>query len=102
MSKLADESGVTFESKLKLKNATPKDLRTFETKLEKYVKGCVTKSIKSKADDWFKDDSELIKKIRHDYFHFSGFYGSTVGANAPQWSDNDPVNGSRVRIIQHG
>ena len=40
--------------------------------------------------------------LRNRNLHFSAFYGSTAGANAPQWSNDDPVTGRRQRIVQRG
>jgi hypothetical protein len=49
---------------------------------------------KSKPNYWENDNSEILKKIRHNYCHFSAFYGEKAGANNPKF-----VDGKRTRII---
>jgi hypothetical protein len=44
----------------------------------------------------------MMKDLRHGYLHFSACYGSTLGANEPQFTGNDPVMGQRKRMIKDG
>jgi hypothetical protein len=52
---------------------------------------------KSKPNYWENDNSEILKKIRHNYCHFSAFYGEIAGAHNPKF-----VDGKRTRIIHKG
>jgi hypothetical protein len=53
-------------------------------------------------DYWLKLNDQMMKDLRHGYLHFSASYGSILGANEPQFTDNDPVTGQRKRVIKDG
>lgn len=46
--------------------------------------------------------SDLMKLLRHDYLHFSAYYGSTLGCHDPNFTGDDPVWGRRKRGIHDG
>lgn len=56
----------------------------------------------STAEHWIEMRGPAFQTLRHDYLHFSAFYGSTMGANAPQWSTGGQMAGRRQRVVQAG
>jgi hypothetical protein len=46
--------------------------------------------------------SPAFQQLRHDYLHFSAYYGATMGANDPQFTNDDAIAGQRRRIVQAG
>lgn len=94
MAKLAKDSSVIFKKTLATLHPIPTDLQWIKDEVDKID---ATKSEDQQIDSWRNDRRECMKKLRHDYFHFSAFYGATLGANDPQFVDN-----KRKRIIQYG
>jgi hypothetical protein len=94
MAKLASENGVYFKFRLAKDYPIPKELRQVEFE--------ILESSPTTPDYWLSQNSPMMKKLRHGYLHFSACYGSPVGANKPQFTGNDPVNGQRKRVIQNG
>ena len=54
----------------------------------------------STAEHWINMRTPAYRRLRHDYLHFSSYYGNI--ANGPQFTNNDPINGRRQRIVQDG
>ncbi|MEY4209681.1 MAG: hypothetical protein RLZ92_59, partial [Pseudomonadota bacterium] len=97
MAKFANkETGLEFSKNLNKKYPVPDDLKEVETKIIDYIANVE----QSKPSDWFNKVDPILKKLRHDFLHFSAFYGSV--SNKPQFSNNNPINGRRKRIIQNG
>jgi hypothetical protein len=97
MAKFAnEETGLEFSKNLNKKYPVPDDLKEVETKIINYIANVE----QSKPSDWFNKVNPILKKLRHDFLHFSAFYGSV--SNKPQFSNNNPINGRRKRIIQNG
>ncbi len=95
MGRFAAESGVVFASRMRVVHPVPKELSTVEAAIEPYAFSSATSS----PSDWWRDNSELMKALRHGYLHFSAFYG---GTNQPQWTNDDPIYGARQRVIFDG
>jgi len=66
------------------------------------VEALITKSPLSSPQYWLDLNTEIIKKLRHDYLHFSACFGSHLGCNDPQFTDNNLVSGSREREVLDG
>lgn len=66
------------------------------------IEGAINGSPKPDQDTWMVSKAPWHKQLRHGYLHMSSYYGSTAGANAPQWSPDDPVRGRRRRVVQRG
>jgi hypothetical protein len=56
----------------------------------------------SSAKYWLELRTENLKKLRHDYLHFSACFGSLLGCDQPQFKDDDIINGSRNREVLDG
>lgn len=98
MARYARELELSFGSALNKKHFIPPDLAQVNAEIERYVAG----SSASQPSHWFHKATPMLQGLRHDYLHFSAFYGSAAGANAPQWTSDDPINGERARVIQDG
>jgi hypothetical protein len=94
MARYANKQGVVFSHKLLDQNPIPQELGMVEM--------AINKSQALHPDIWCKTNSRMMKYLRHGYLHFSSYYGSLGKANEPQFTNNDPVNGRRERIIQNG
>jgi hypothetical protein len=95
MGRFAAESGVIFASRMRVVHPVPKALSTVEAAIDSYV----ASGAASSPGDWWRDNSELMKALRHGYLHFSASYG---GANQPKWTNDDPIYGARQRVIFDG
>jgi len=102
MADFARKNGVYIAATLKTNHPIPPELSTADFEIGKYIGS----TSRSSPGDWFKTNAALDapwhKAMRHDYLHFSAYYGSFMGAYKPQWSNDDPVNGRRMRNIQDG
>jgi hypothetical protein len=97
MAEFAQELGLLFTT-VQAKHPIPPALDSVNGMIKKYV----TSTQGATAHDWFNKVTPELKELRHKYLHFSASYGSTAGANSPQWAADDPVNGWRTRVIQNG
>lgn len=101
MADFARENGVFIAATLEDEHPVPRALSAVKDQLLAYATGPT-----SAIADWFGADTSRQRAwqpmLRNRYLHFSAFYGSTAGANAPQWSNDDPVTGRRQRIVQRG
>lgn len=108
MAEFARENGVFIDSNLEARNPVPKELLVAQKAINAYV--AKNKSNAGSAcTDWFKTDASLDpawhKALRGCYLHFSARYGTTLGANEPEWSldgDRGPIFGHRMRKVQDG
>jgi len=66
------------------------------------IEGAVRGSPAPDQDTWMNSMAPWHKQLRHRYLHMSSFYGSTVGANAPQWTAGGELTGRRRRVVQAG
>jgi hypothetical protein len=100
MARFARKHGVLIASSLEGRHPIPAKLSKANTAIQDYVAHIQT----SASTDWFKsnpaEDPAWHVALRHDYLHFSAFYGGI--ANTPQWTKDDPVRGRRQRVIQNG
>lgn len=90
MAKHAKENALTFDASLESNYPIPEDLDE------------INKQVNNVSKIWRSLNTDEMKKLRHKYLHFSSFYGVTLNANDPQFTNNDNMNGSRERIIQDG
>lgn len=95
MGRFAGQSGVNFTVRMATVHPIPQELSAVQAMIDRYVAAGGTSSPR----DWFYNNSEWMKTLRHGYLHFSAFYG---GTNQPQWNIDDPVYGARRRVILDG
>jgi len=94
MAELAASKGVNFNPKLMTKYPISTPLLEIET--------LIRNSPLSSPDYWLNLNSKLIKELRHNYLHFSAHFGSILGSNDPQFTDDDLVLGHRKREVFDG
>ena len=92
MAKSAHEKGIKFKSRLKRDESVPAELSSVQGKIQAYIskQGNYT----SQNSDWLENREELMRKLRHDYLHFS--------ARMAPGHDPRIENGKRVRKIYRG
>jgi hypothetical protein len=92
MVKSAKDKGILFLPKLELNEAVPTSLNDENGYIQSYIDKQGPYS--SQAADWVDNRDPWLKKMRHDYFHFS----------ARMRPGHDPriENGKRVRKIYRG
>ena len=105
MAEFSRENGVYIDSTLEFFNPVPKDLLVAQDAINAYVAKKKSNG-GSACGDWFKTDASLDpawhKALRGRYLHFSARYGTTIGANEPEWSSDGPIFGHRMRKVQDG
>jgi hypothetical protein len=94
MAEFATNEGVNFSPSLTSDYAIPPSLQEVERSLGKFSR--------SSPEYWLDLKTETMKKLRHDYLHFSACFGSLMGCNQPQFTDNDIINGRRKREVLDG
>jgi hypothetical protein len=100
MADFAITTGLTFEP-VPEHYPVPSPLATIDGLIASYV-AMHTPGATSQAADWIDARGPEFQHLRHGYLHFSAYYGSTMGANAPQWSAGGAMAGVRQRIVQDG
>jgi hypothetical protein len=98
MADFAMQSGLTFEppsERFPIPDALAEIAGAVAAHVAAHLAGAT-----STAERWIDDWSDLHKQLRHDYLHFSAYYGS-IGM-APQFSAGGAMNGTRKRIVQPG
>lgn len=100
MADFATTTGLTFEP-VPQHYPVPGPLAVIDGLLASYV-AMHTPGATSRAEDWIAARGPDFQLLRHDYLHFSAYYGSTAGANAPQWGAGGAMGGLRQRIVQDG
>lgn len=98
MADRARQKQLVWSGALDLRYAIPPALMPVKSAIDSAING----SPKPNQDTWMNSMAAWHKALRHGYLHMSGYYGSTVGANAPQWTGGDPVRGRRRRVVQAG
>jgi hypothetical protein len=101
MARFAGELGLSFTGDLNSKHAVPATLASVKSRLDAYAQG-IGESRKSSPSDWFHKTEPMLCSLRHDYLHFSAFYGVIMGANDPQFDGGGPSTARRMRTIQDG
>lgn len=102
MAGYAKELGLTFTGDLNSRNAVPAKLAGIRAQLDDYAKKTAA-GRKSSPDDWFHKADPTLAALRHEYLHFSAFYGVIMGANDPQFDRGETAAGARrQRTIQRG
>ena len=99
MADFAAETGLSFEP-VSVHHPVPAALAEVHGTINDHVAAHVAGSISSTAEHWIDMRGEAFRRLRHDYLHFSAYYGSI--ANAPQFSSGGAMNGRRQRIVQAG
>jgi hypothetical protein len=94
MTNYASENDVQFDDQ------SVDDLPIPEELIE--IQEAIIMSCPTTPDYWLKLNNRMMKDLRHGYLHFSAYYGSTLGANEPQFTADDPVKGQRKRVIKDG
>lgn len=90
----AKERGVIFTEELLSDKKVPPHLKEVEQLL------FMTPTFS--PEYWMNLNSDLLKWLRHEYLHFSAYYGSTFGCHDPNYTGDDPVKGRRERGINDG
>jgi hypothetical protein len=90
----AQQKEVFFTEELLSENKVPPPLKAVEQLLGD--------SPASSPDYWTNLTTGIMKCLRHDYLHFSAYYGSTVGCHDPEFAGDDPVQGRRKRGVIDG
>ncbi|GFO58415.1 hypothetical protein GMST_07400 [Geomonas silvestris] len=94
MAELATENGVHFSAGLMSDFSIHHHLKEIEA--------FIRESPLDSPEYWLALNTDMIKKFRHDHLHFSACFGSTLGCNQPQFTDDDIVHGHRKREIIYG
>lgn len=94
MADYARGKGIRFLPELSTDYSVPPDLQEVADMLQT--------SLGSSPEYWNELNTQIMKDLRHKYLHFSAFYGSTLGCNEPQFTNNDPISGRRKRRILYG
>jgi hypothetical protein len=94
MAELAAEKGIVFGSSLMKEY-------TFCEYLHE-IDALIRKSPLSSPEYWLNLKTEQIKKLRHDYLHFSACFGSVMGCNQPHFTNDNAISGSRKREMLNG
>jgi len=92
MAKAARSKGLVIESKFDRDEAVPDELSNVHEEIQRYVNKHGPDS--SKPADWHDNDREWLRKLRHQYFHFS----------ARMMPGHDPriIDGKRIRKVYRG
>jgi hypothetical protein len=98
MANFATESGLTFDA-IADHYPVPNGLAAIRDIIDAHV--AAHRGGGSTAEHWINMRGPF-KQLRHDHLHWSANYGEWGGANDPQWSNGDPMTGTRKRIVQAG
>lgn len=101
MADFASETGLSFEP-MSVHHPVPPELAEVHGIINAHVAAHVAGAATSTAEHWISMRGEAFQRLRHDYLHFSAYFGSTLGANAPQFSEGGAMSGERQRIVQAG
>jgi hypothetical protein len=94
MAEFATNKGVNFSPSLMSDYAIPPSLQEVEKNLGEFSR--------SSPEYWLELKTEMMKKLRHDYLHFSACFGSLMGCNQPQFTNDDIITGQRKREVLDG
>lgn len=98
MAEYACNKQLVWSSDLGANYPIPEGLAAVKTTIEGAVRSCPAPD----QDTWMDSLALWHITLRHAHLHMSSYYGSTAGANTPQWTDDDPVKGRRRRVVQAG
>lgn len=98
MAEYATQKQLAWSGNLNARYALTGAMATVKGQIEGVIHG----SPKPGQDYWMNSLAGWHKTLRHGYLHMSATYGSTAGANAPQWTNDDNIAGRRRRIVQAG
>lgn len=90
MADFAKENNIKLKAKLLIVQKIPSNLSEVKEKIDQYIKS--TKE--SKAQNWLDNKEQWLRKLRHDYFHFSA---RSQKGNNPRFYE-----GKRERLILQG
>ncbi|MCM0084226.1 DUF2235 domain-containing protein [Geomonas sp. Red32] len=94
MAEHATEKGVIFRPALMRNYKIPSCLK----EIESFILG----SPMSSPDYWLNLNTDMMKRLRHDFLHFSACFEEFSGCNLPRFTNDDLVNGSREREVLNG
>lgn len=94
MAELATQKGVYFAPLL----INDYQISTFLQEIEAIIRT----SPSSSSEYWLDQKTLIMKKLRHDYLHFSACFGSLMGCDQPQFTDDDVITGRRKREVLDG
>lgn len=98
MAEYGAQKQLAWSGSLNLRHAIPGALVAVKSTIERAIRG----SPRPNQDTWMNSVAPWHNQLRHAYLHMSSYYGSTAGANAPQWTGDDSVRGRRRRVVQRG
>lgn len=98
MARYAKELGITFTGRLEAQHAIPSELSSLAASLESDART----GRASSAEAYFHNTRPDLCWLRHNYLHFSAFFGVVAGANDPQFTRNETDQARRARTIQDG
>lgn len=92
----AEQDLVIFDKEaLDDKYAIPEELTWLKEEI--YEKRDTVLSSEVQINGWWRDKREKLKRVRHEFFHFSAYYGAPGAAFDPEF-----IDGKRKRKIQDG
>ncbi len=99
MAKQAVEAKIKFKPTLKSSEKVPASLSKSDSNIKKYFDkhkkpSTSTKAFSSVADDWVNENTQWMKDLRHDYFHFSAHYSIGLSPRIK--------GGKRTRLVLRG
>lgn len=94
MAELAIGKGVFFSPSLM------DDYKIYGYLLE--IETFIRQSPLSTPEHWLNLNTKMMKRLRHDYLHFSAHFGSAMGCNQPRFTDNNKITGHRKREVLNG
>ncbi|MBA3548557.1 MAG: DUF2235 domain-containing protein [Nannocystis sp.] len=98
MANYGTQKQLAWSGTLNVRHPVPAPLVAVKAAIERVIRG----SPKPNQDTWMNSMAPWHIQLRHAFLHMSAFYGSTAGANAPQWTGGDSVRGRRRRVVQRG
>jgi len=101
MADFASETGLIFEP-VDVHHPVPPELAMIHRILNAHVAAHLAGTATSNSRYWINKRGATFAELRHDYLHFSAYYGSPMGAHAPQFSEGGAMSGERQRVVQAG
>jgi hypothetical protein len=99
MADFAAETGLGFDP-IDVHHPVPPVLAGIRDTIDAHVAAHVAGTSTSTAEHWINMRGPAFQQLRHDYLHFSAFYGNI--SNAPQFSAGGARHGQRRRVVQAG
>ncbi len=98
MADYATQKTLAWSGMLNSRHGVPANLSAVKAAVERAIHG----SPKPNQDTWMNSRVAWHNSLRYTHLHMSAYYGSTMGAHAPQWTGDDMIGGRRRRIVQAG